>query len=55
MAALDVGFNIFEPQHVISISFACVDSNEPLKIPFKFGSSKSCLVSSLTVIEYSSD
>ena len=33
----------------------CVDSDEPLQLPFKFRNSKWCSVSSLTIIEYSSD
>ena len=33
----------------------CVDSDEPLQPPFKLRNTKWCLVSSLTLIEYSSD
>ena len=33
----------------------CVDSDEPVQPPFKLRSSKWCSVSSLTIIEYSSD
>ena len=33
----------------------CVDSDEPLQPPFKPRNSKWCSVSSLTIIEYSSD
>ena len=33
----------------------CVDSDEPLQPPFKLKNSKWCSVSSLTIIEYSSD
>ena len=33
----------------------CVDSNEPVKSPFKLRISKRCSVSRLTVIKYSSD
>ena len=33
----------------------CVDSDEPLQPPFKLRNSKWCSVSSLTIIEYSSD
>ena len=32
-----------------------VDSDEPLQHPFKLSNSKVCSVSSLTLIEYSSD
>ena len=32
-----------------------VDSDEPVQPPFKLRASKRCLVSSLTLIEYSSD
>ena len=34
---------------------ASVDSNKPVQSPFKLINSKCCSVSSLTVIEYSSD
>ena len=33
----------------------CVDSDDPLQPPFKLRNSKWCSVSSLTIIEYSSD
>ena len=33
----------------------CVDSDEPVQSPFKLRNSKWCSVSSLTIIEYSSD
>ena len=36
-------------------SLTSVDSNEPVQPPFKLRNCKSCSVSSLTVIEYSSD
>ena len=35
--------------------FTGVDSDKPVQTPFKLTDSKCCLVSSLTVIEYSSD
>ena len=35
--------------------FTSVDSDEPVQPPFKLWNSKWCSVSSLTVIEYSSD
>ena len=35
--------------------FTSVDSDEPVQTPFKLRNSKRCSVSSLTVIEYSSD
>ena len=45
----------FEPWHVISNNVAFVDSDEPVAHPFKLRHSKWCSVSSLTLIEYSSD
>ena len=49
----------FEPQHVISNNVAfwqdCVNSDEPVQPPFKLRNSKWSLVSSLILIEYSSD
>ena len=33
----------------------CVDTDKPVQPPFKLSHSKCCLVSSLKVIEYSSD
>ena len=49
---------INEPRHVISNNVALlisVDSDEPMQSPFKFRNSKWFSVSSLGVIEYSSD
>ena len=43
-----------EPRHEISI-LTLLDSDEPLQPPFKLRNSKWCSVSSLTIIEYSSD
>ena len=40
---------------VYVVILKCVDSDEPLQPPFKLGNSKWCSVSSLTIIEYSSD
>ena len=48
-------FIIIEPQHEISNILSSVDSDEPLQPPFKLRNSKWCSVSSLTIIEYSSD
>ena len=36
-------------------NLTCVDSDKPLQPPFKLRNSKLCSVSSLTIIEYSSD
>ena len=47
-------YNI-EPGHEISNNLTSVDSDEPLQPPFKLRNSKWCSVSSLTIIEYSSD
>ena len=47
--------NMTEPRHEISNNLASVDSDEPLQPPFKLRNSKWCSVSSLTIIEYSSD
>ena len=56
---LSVGLDINEPRHVISNNVTvwhdCVDSDEPVQPSFKLRNSKWCSVSSLTVIEYSSD
>ena len=47
--------------HIVVVDFqqnsilTCVDLNEPLQPPFKLRNSKWCSVSSLTIIEYSSD
>ena len=41
--------------HEISNNLTSVDSDEPLEPPFKLRNSKRCLVSSFTIIEYSSD
>ena len=51
--------NIYKPQHVIFNNVAgiltSVDSEEPVQPPFKLRNSECFSVSSLTVIEYSSD
>ena len=44
-----------EPWHVISTNVTYVDSGEPVQPPFKLRDSKLSSVSSITVIEYSSD
>ena len=44
-----------EPWHEVSNSLTSVDSDEPVQPPFKLRTSKRCSVSSLTLIEYSSD
>ena len=41
----------FQPCGILT----CVDSDGPVQLPFKFRNSKWCSVSSLTLIEYSSD
>ena len=46
---------IFELRHEISNNLTSVDSDEPLQPSFKLRNSKWCSVSSLTIIEYSSD
>ena len=45
----------FEPWHEISNNLTSVDSDEPVLPPLKLRISKRCSVSSLTLIEYSSD
>ena len=49
--------HIIEPRHEISNSgiLKSVDSDEPVQPPFKLRHSKSCSISSLSVIEYSSE
>ena len=54
MEQLDQGLT-FEPRHELSNYLTSVDSDEPLQPPFKLRNSKWCPVSSLTIIEYSSD
>ena len=49
------GSIIYEPVHEISNNLTSVDSDEPLQPPFKLKNSKWCSVSSLTIIDYSSD
>ena len=52
------GKMVDEPWHEISNNFpflTSVDSNEHVQPPFKLRTSKRCSVSSLTLIEYSSD
>ena len=48
---------IYESVHEISnnMAFRLVDSDEPLQPPFKLRICKMCSVSSLTIIEYSSN
>ena len=46
--------SIYDPLPVISI-LTSVDSDEPVQPPFKLRHSKCCLVSSLTIIKYSSN
>ena len=46
---------LFELRHVIPNTMHFVDSDEPVQPPLKLKNSKCCSVSSLTVIEYSSD
>ena len=51
-------YNYIEPVHEISNNLTfrhSIDLDEPLQPPVKLGNSKWYLVSSLTIIEYSSD
>ena len=50
-----VSKNIIERWIEISNNLTRVDSDEPLQPPVKLRNSKWCSVSSLTIIEYSSD
>ena len=55
IVAFSVRTHLFEPWHEISNNLTSVDSDGPLQPPFKLSNSKWCSVSSLTIIEYSSD
>ena len=58
VSTLVLAENKYDPRHVIFQQrgiLTCVDSDEPVQHPLKLRHSKRCSISSLTVIEYSSD